>query len=526
MYGKVFLPLKLSFDRLERDETKLCFLFCCLFQEDADIDVQLLTRYGMGEGMFRNVETLEEASDRMHILIDELKSCCLLLHSDKEGCVKMHDVTRDVGKWISSDHDNQYEFLIRAGEEVREWPTVEEMKVCKRLSLMENLITTLPDQPECPNIMTLLLQRNYRMRIIPNNFFVPELTIFIEIITYPLSKWVKLLLKRSERIDLVEGCQEGVTDILHLLDVEGGGFDSLKFLLLYNFSKMEHFIHFVEKPHRVPPNAFGRLQVMYFSGMDKLEKIFQGQLPHGFLGNLREIIIRECRKLKNILPYHHLLGLQSLEELSVEECEEVEEVFHYEEGIIEEGHAATTSPLSELYFRNLPKLTSIWKGDIPPPGTLYNLRKLTLNYCRSLRCLFSPALAQNLQQLEYLEVRWCDEIEEILSVEEDNKYAMLPRLLPRLQYIHLSCLPKLRSLCYRHNRGGESHVLFDFPCLQTIIVSYCSNLKRLPVGPQSAPKLEEIRGENIWFEELEWEDESVMSRLRPLFHPIQGHEFF
>ncbi|XP_077223403.1 disease resistance protein At4g27190-like [Tasmannia lanceolata] len=84
MYGMVFLPLKLSFDHLESDETKLCFLFCCLFREDDDINVQLLTRYGMGEGLFSDADTLEEASDRMHILIDKLKSCCLLLQSDKE----------------------------------------------------------------------------------------------------------------------------------------------------------------------------------------------------------------------------------------------------------------------------------------------------------------------------------------------------------------------------------------------------------------------------------------------------------
>ncbi|XP_077214014.1 putative disease resistance protein At4g27220 [Tasmannia lanceolata] len=219
-------------------------------------------------------------------------------------------------------------------------------------------------------------------------------------ISYPLSKWVKLLLERSEEIEL-----EGVSNIVHLIDDEGRPFDSVKYLRLYNCDEMEHFINTVEESHRVPPNAFRILQRLDLFDTEKLEKICHGPLPNRFFGNLTELNISGCRKLKNILSYDLLEGLKNLEILRVVGCEELEEVFDYEEGMREEDHAAiTTSPLSTLKkmeLRSLPELSCIWKGAIPPTGTFHNLTQLTVVRCHSLRCLFSPVLAQCLQQLEY-----------------------------------------------------------------------------------------------------------------------------
>ncbi|XP_077214016.1 putative disease resistance protein At4g27220 [Tasmannia lanceolata] len=732
---ELYSRLELSYNYIESKEARLCFLFCCVFPEDHNIEVRVLMRYMMGERAFSDVNNFEEAWDRIHTLVEKLKDSCLLLNGDMKGYVKMHDVVRDVAILIASRKERG--FLVKVGVELTEWP--ENLDECKRLSLMGTSMGVLPEPPNCPRLSTLLLQQINGWEEIPNNFIegmkalvfldlsdteisslpsslpylknlktlcldecsclddisllggleklevlslrqtrlkklpveigqlsdlkildlqrcdaltmvapnvisrlskleelymgrsfsewevrgssgdgskasfdevvsLARLTVlyihvkdvnclFLEVpgswerlkkfcicvceggysnsdydkctsininrISYPLSKWVKLLLERSEEIALNSVSK-------NLRDYEGVSFNSVKRLNLYDCDEMEHFIDTVEESHR---------------------------LPIGFFGNLTELNICRCRKLKNILSYDLLEGLKSLEILKVDYCEELEEVFDYEEGMREEIHAAitTTSPLStlkEMELGDLPKLSCIWKGAIPPTGTFHNLTQLSVVRCDSLRCLFSPVLVQYLQQLGHLVVRKCLELEKIISEDEEvmlanktrqnfsslpppltfqnlrgitidtcpklkdvfswniarglqqleslcvrkckeieviisgeelgvvDKETLLPRLetlLPRLETIELIVLPKLTSL---NRGGGGSHVFLHFPSLISISVNACLNLKRFPVRPHDAPKLEMIKGAEAWFQGLEWEDEGDMSRLQPLFHTV------
>ncbi|XP_077213999.1 putative disease resistance protein At4g27220 [Tasmannia lanceolata] len=592
---EVYSRLELSYKYIVSEEAKLCFLFCCVFPEDHNIEVGLLMRYMMGESVFNGVNNFEKAWNRIHTLVEKLKDSCLLLDGDKKGCVKMHDVVRDVAIWIASR--KEHGFLVKVGEELTEWP--ENLDECKRLSLIQTSIGMLPERTNCPRLSTLLLQRTNRWEEIPNNFFegmkapvvldlsetkisslppsllylknlktlcldecsclndisllggleklevlsltktkikelpieirhlsklkvldltgsddltmvapnvisrltkleelymgnsfnewevrgssgdgskasfeevasLARLTVLyihvidvnclclevpdpcrweklkkfsicvqdgwypydyekctaINMMSYPLSKWVKLLVERSEEIELE---RVPVSNIVHLLN-DGVSFNSVKLLKLYDCDEMEHFINTVEESHRVPPNAFMILQRLVLHWMTRLEKICHGRLPNRFFGNLIELNIISCVKLKNILSYDLLEGLKSLEKLVVSHCSELEEVF---EGMREEIHAAiTTSPLStlkEMKLACLDKLSCIWKGAIPPTGTFHNLTRLTLYACDSLRCLFSLV-----QEFEYEEG-----MREEIHAET---------LLPRLETIELSFLPKLTKV--------------------------------------------------------------------------------
>ncbi|KMZ58808.1 NB-ARC domain-containing disease resistance protein [Zostera marina] len=79
---QVYVHLKLSYDYLESDNQKLCFLFCSLFPKDYPIQLNDLMYYRLGEGF---VTCREKVStfDRTLDLIDKLKSRGLLL--DVEG---------------------------------------------------------------------------------------------------------------------------------------------------------------------------------------------------------------------------------------------------------------------------------------------------------------------------------------------------------------------------------------------------------------------------------------------------------
>ncbi|KAM5553995.1 hypothetical protein ABKV19_025965 [Rosa sericea] len=58
----VFKCIKLSFDYLDTEDAKSCFLLCSLFPEDYDIPIEDLMKYGFGTGLFREVNnTIENA---------------------------------------------------------------------------------------------------------------------------------------------------------------------------------------------------------------------------------------------------------------------------------------------------------------------------------------------------------------------------------------------------------------------------------------------------------------------------------
>lgn len=79
MSEKVLSSIKLSFDYIESEEAKMCFLYCCLFPEDYDIKVENLVMFLIGEGLIDNIETFDEGRTRVRVIVDNLKASCLLL---------------------------------------------------------------------------------------------------------------------------------------------------------------------------------------------------------------------------------------------------------------------------------------------------------------------------------------------------------------------------------------------------------------------------------------------------------------
>ncbi|KAH7660244.1 P-loop containing nucleoside triphosphate hydrolase protein [Dioscorea alata] len=161
---QVIQSIKLSFDFLESEAAKSCFLHCCLYPEDWDIQKGELMHMMVGGGLLADVETLNEAQSRVDLLLDQLKACGLLLQSEDEGDVKMHDVVRDVAIQIGAAADHA--FYVRAGQGLKEWPrTVEsEMQNCRHLLLMRNDIKDLPPDPmQYPKLEMLILGSNTRV---------------------------------------------------------------------------------------------------------------------------------------------------------------------------------------------------------------------------------------------------------------------------------------------------------------------------------------------------------------------------
>ncbi|XP_040361743.1 probable disease resistance protein At4g27220 isoform X2 [Rosa chinensis] len=175
----VFECIKLSYDYLRSNDAKSCFLLCCLFPEDYEIPTEDLLKYGVGIGLFQDSNTMQEARARVELVVKSLKASSLLLEPKEKGCVRMHDVIRDVAISISLLEDGQ-RFFVKAGCELMEWPKINAHEGYSVISLMKNKISKLPEELVCPKLLILLLQHNATLNEIPKTFFksLNELRVF------------------------------------------------------------------------------------------------------------------------------------------------------------------------------------------------------------------------------------------------------------------------------------------------------------------------------------------------------------
>ncbi|XP_021834583.1 disease resistance protein At4g27190-like [Prunus avium] len=149
--NRVYSSIRWSYDRLESDEAKSCLLLCCIFPEDYDIPIDYLVRYGWGRGYFSNTDSVEEARNRVHSLVDKLQRRFLLLDSKLKDHTKMHDIVRDVTIQIASR--DPHRFLIRCDAKKKGWPKIYDHYTT--ISLIPINIDEIPVGLECPKLELL-----------------------------------------------------------------------------------------------------------------------------------------------------------------------------------------------------------------------------------------------------------------------------------------------------------------------------------------------------------------------------------
>ncbi|KAH7855273.1 hypothetical protein Vadar_023122 [Vaccinium darrowii] len=227
LYG----PLRWSYDRLDYEDAKSCFLLCCLFSEDAEILVDGLVRYYMVWGTLdRKPDTLQRGLYRVRKLVDTLKSQGLLLDGNSEDTVKMHAVMRHISTSIAN---NDKSFFV--DHHVKQWPAKATYEHCSVISLRPDDMRKFPNELVCPKLHTLRLDYtgNKSHAQVPDKFFsgMENLTILdLKRVTPPasLAKLAKL------KMLCLEGCNLGdiailknLNDHLEILSLRGSNLDVL-----------------------------------------------------------------------------------------------------------------------------------------------------------------------------------------------------------------------------------------------------------------------------------------------------------
>ena len=155
-------------------------------------------------------------------------------------------------------------------------------------------------------------------------------------------------------------------------------------------------------------------------------------------------------------------GLLNLKELEIRNCGGLQEVFKLEELLTREGEQQDVllSKLNNMCLGDLLGLRCIWKGPTKLID-LINLEHLEVIGCKKLIHLFTPTLAQSLQNLKFLEIGRCDELEYLIAKDEEDQILSASHLQPL-------CFPKLEKV--KVNECNKLKLLFPMTIIDSLLV--------------------------------------------------------
>jgi len=522
--------LKLSYDYLKHEKTKSCFLLCCLFPEDDNIPIENLTRYAVGCGLHQDVESIEDARKRVYVAIQNLKACCMLLGTETEKYVKMHDLVRDVAIQIASSE--KYGFMVKAGIGLKEWPmSNKRFEGCTVVSLMGNKLAELPEGLVCPQLKVLLLGLDDGLNV-PERFFegmkaIEVLSVqggCLSLQSLELSTNLQsLLLRRCECKDLnwlrklqrlkilvfmwcdsIEELPDEIGELkeLRLLDVTGCGLlRRIPVNLIGRLKKLEELL--------IGATSFNRWDVV---GCDSTEGMNASLTELNSLSHLAVLSLKipkvECIPrdfvFPSLLKYHILLGKGSTGNF-----EEYPTSTRLYLGDISAAslNAKTFEQLfptvSQIGFSNVEGLENIVLSSDQMTTHGHGSQKdffQRLEHCITdggdIRTLFPAKWRQALKNLRRVEINRCESLEEVFELDEGINEEKELSFLTELQ---LSWLPELKCIW----KGPTRHVslqslnhlnlwylnklTFIFTPslaqsllhLETLRIGACSGLKRL-----------------------------------------------
>ncbi|KAG4204194.1 hypothetical protein ERO13_A04G033375v2 [Gossypium hirsutum] len=162
--AEVIERLKFSFDHLKDKQAKYCFLYCIVYPEDFEIEMDELIECWIEEGFIDDMGTRQEMKDKGLTILKKLEDNCLLENITNvfgQPRVKMQDAVRDMALSITRMNPR---YMIQAGLQLEELPEKEQWSPdIEKVSLMFNSISKISIDvlpTKCQLLTTLLLQNN------------------------------------------------------------------------------------------------------------------------------------------------------------------------------------------------------------------------------------------------------------------------------------------------------------------------------------------------------------------------------
>ncbi|XP_038696084.1 probable disease resistance protein At4g27220 [Tripterygium wilfordii] len=166
--ARVYSTLELSYNHLSSNDMKELFLLCGL-RLNTDFSIEDLLNYCRILDSFEDNDQLEDRRNKLHKLVRDLKSACLLLDAEKSGYIKMHDV---VCKFAVSFARRKHNIFIEEYDaELEEWPKKNTVAKFSSICFPHNYIHRLQEGWECEELKLFILHSKNRGLEIPSSFF-------------------------------------------------------------------------------------------------------------------------------------------------------------------------------------------------------------------------------------------------------------------------------------------------------------------------------------------------------------------
>ncbi|KAH7674512.1 P-loop containing nucleoside triphosphate hydrolase protein, partial [Dioscorea alata] len=488
-----FFPiLKFSYDNLESDILRQCFLYCSLWGEDVEIATDNLIECWMGHGLLDDFDDLGEAYNKGGIFIGNLKEACLLesvappwLH--EESYVKLHDVIRDLALWITSDCGrNKQGWLVQPNSYLERLP--EDVIDREVINIGVNNSKALDGFPNCHKLKTLILSvEQYWGEPRPEFFTKMHCLKYLDlsdagIDTLPKEIGGLIGLEYLRLPSDLRSLPMALSDLKNLKYLYIFKLDEAKipYGLIARLTKLRELDLF-STDEAFPSVYLEERHVDELLILKELKGVGINIKPSSsILGRLRHVPKRRLRlgclddesDFTSISISPSQLGNNSktnLLELAISDIRSLQEM------------VITTE--DELHLDDLPHLKNvIWK-DLETHFFLPGLTLLFISRCNSLTSLCWTA---HLPRLKQLYITDCDELESIIKTGDDNTTEVIEEevnLFKSLKYLYLLRNPNLECI-YEGELSLPSMEMFSMTC--------CNKLRKLPLGLDSAKNLKSI----------------------------------
>ncbi|KAG5588946.1 hypothetical protein H5410_039460 [Solanum commersonii] len=569
---EVYKVIKLSFDYLESPDTgskrrgdiKSCFLYCSLYP--VDIPTEDLIHCWWAEGFLGEHDTYEKAYNRGVTIIGSLKHACLL-EADGMDCVKMHDVVRDVAKWIANSFGDEHISVFQAGiglTEISHTTKVSAASV-KRISFASNKIEYLPDCfTECSKTTSLLLQDNESLVKIPDKFFLSFPALRVLNLSHTGIRALPCSIEELRQLHalMLQNCRMlkelpsiGNLCNLQLLDCDRTwlrclpeGMDKLTNLRDLNMpasylqsSIREGFFLKFSSIERVDMmgSCLGATSFDELSSLHNLTCLYITLDSSSIINRLKRFCI-EVRDTLTYLPID-----KSTKMISVSHCEtfsngELSGMLQFASHLYLENCGGLSKLIvnKESSFNRLKSLC-IYKcccdfgaveegisGQIDPLPNLEYLSLVSVDHLKSVSD-FGHSLGLRFSILRHLDISSCPRVTCLFNavgsapknLEEIEIKGCVELVVlcggslansetPRVRKLSLRGLPKLATF-------GEAQSMWEH--MEELNVTHCNKLRKLPLSIQTSNNIKLIQGYSEWWSQLEWDDDNFKSNLEHCF---------
>ncbi|KAH9754596.1 putative disease resistance protein [Citrus sinensis] len=503
-----YSTIQLSYNQLGGEELRKTFL---LIGYSYICNVKDLLYRGMGLGLFQNINTVDEARDRAHTLVDKLKNSCLLLDGDTSERFSMHDVVRDVAISIASRV--QHVFAVENDDvPLTSWPDKDTLKKlveeigrltqlrlldlsnCSKLKVIpENVISSLSRLEELYIGESPIMwgkvggvdgeRRNASLDELNNLSKLTSLEILIQdekALPRDLS-FFKMLqryrifighvwwlvppsdgISRKFNLKLTNGANICLNEG-HIMQLKG-----IEDLALDGLPDMKNVLC---EPGREGFPQLNRLEIRRNGNIVRLVDTMNcTPAPTTAFPLLESLFLRDLRNLEEIC--RGPLTAESfckLKTIRVEGCDKLKNVFPWVIG----GGLQQLQSIEVSSCQHMEVIFAAKRGDESSNNngteSFSKLKNIRVERCDKLKNVFPLVIGRGLQQLQSIEVSSCQNMEVIFAAkrgdESSNNNGTEVIELTQLRKLELRSLPQLTSFC-----TGDLHIEKVFPNLEELIV--------------------------------------------------------